>query len=92
MKWFESEKRKRNLAAGYQETKGLKDGHCNRSACQAPLAGEWESTGERYSMIDHETFTDARLYYCANCAAQFDMADRQMMNAPRITRETRDDV
>lgn len=80
MNVFERDKRRRNLAEGYKETKGLKDGHCNRRACQAPLAGT-----RQFYMRDHETFTDGRLYYCDDCAAQFDMADRRMMNGLRCT-------
>lgn len=85
-----AEKRKRNLAAGYNETKGLKDGHCNRYACQAPLAREWEAIGRRYSMRDHETNTDARLYYCAGCADQFDLADTRNHAECRISVEERE--
>jgi hypothetical protein len=72
MIWFEDEKRRRNLTAGYEETKGLKDGHCNRRACQAPLAGRPQS-----SMEDHELMTDGRLYYCLPCTRRFDDADEQ---------------
>lgn len=90
MDWFETEKRKRNLAEGFKETKGLKDGHCNRRACQSPLQIEWDTLGQRYSMRDHETFTDARLYYCAHCAGQFDLADMRNHAERRITVENRD--
>lgn len=82
---FEQDKRRRNLAEGFKETKGLKDGHCNRRACQAPLAGQRQS-----SMRDHETFTaDGRLYYCAPCTHLFNEADRQFQrdNPPRCTWE-----
>lgn len=89
---FEEAKRKRNLADGFKETKGLQDGHCNRRACQKPLAEESRILGRRYSMRDHETFTDARLYYCADCAAQFDLADIRNRAEKRITVEVIEDA
>lgn len=85
---FEKDKRKRNLLSGYKETKGLRDGHCNRYACQKPLADESEMTGRRYSMIDHETFTTGRLYYCCRCSIEFNKVDDQMNRERRITVET----
>ena len=79
MSWFEREKRKRNLADGYKETKGLKDGHCNRYACQAPLAGQPQSW-----MRDHETQTDSKLYYCLKCTMAFnESAMRFQPDMPR---------
>lgn len=81
---FEQRKRNRNLKAGYLETKGLKGGYCNRSACQAPLSGEW-SLGPQWSMRDHETFTDERLYYCDRCARMFNGDDAKMGLEPRCT-------
>lgn len=84
---FEDRKRKRNLADGFKETKGLKDGHCNRKACQAPLAEESRIFGRRFSMTDHETFTTARLYYCHHCADQFTLADIRNRAERRITIE-----
>lgn len=85
---FEIEKRKRNLAQGYKETKGLKNGHCNRAACQAPLA----SHAQCY-MSDHEMCTHhGRLYYCIPCKRQFDKADREFgITPPRCIMEN-DDV
>ena len=50
--------------------KGKKDGSCNRTACQAPLAGR-----RQYYMRDHMT-TDGRLYYCEPCAIDFTHWDR----------------
>lgn len=81
--WFETAKREANLAAGFIETKGLRDGHCNRRDCQAPLIGE----RFRCSMRDHEFNTDGRLYYCRACAVLFDQADRHSRHGPRISRE-----
>lgn len=70
---WEFAKRKRNLADGYKETKGLRNGHCNRQACQADLNGQRQSY-----MIDHERFTEGeRLYYCHPCTLKFNEADRQ---------------
>lgn len=83
--WFERQKREANLKAGYEETKGLKDGHCNRYACQAPLADE----PQRHSMSDHEFFTDSRLYYCGHCAVLFTKSDIQFGDPIRITTETK---
>lgn len=84
---FEEGKRRRNLAEGFKETKGLKDGHCNRRACQTPLAEESRILGRRHSMTDHETFTNARLYYCSHCADQFTLADIRNRAERRITVE-----
>ena len=50
--------------------KGLKDGSCNRTACQLPLRGQ-----EQWTMKDH--MTGGKLYYCADCAMKFHEADRQ---------------
>lgn len=83
MSWFEQKKREENLKQGYIETKGLKDGHCNRQACQAPLASE----PQHQSMTDHEYFSDGRLYYCSPCSYLFDKADQQFGDPKRITRE-----
>ncbi len=77
---FEVEKRKRNLAQDYQETKGLLDGHCNRSACQRPLEGQ-----PQWWMTDHESFTDEKLYYCDRCAMDFNRWDRQIGAPVRCT-------
>lgn len=78
---FGADKRRRNLAEGYEETKGLKDGHCNRSGCQAPLIGRPQAY-----MRDHETNVDgARLYYCGRCADMFNRHDREMGLGVRCT-------
>jgi hypothetical protein len=68
--WFEAQKRLRNLSSGFNEMKGLKDGRCNRKACQAQLAGL-----PQFSMRDHEMHTDGRLYYCEKCAIRFNNDD-----------------
>jgi hypothetical protein len=80
---FERTKRARNLKEGYPEDKGLKNGRCNRSGCLAPLAGR-----PHYWMRDHETFTDARLYYCDSCAEQFARWDKHIGAPIRCTLET----
>lgn len=95
MTWFETEKRKANIAAGFNETKGLLDGRCNRRDCQAPLGTE----PLRCSMRDHELNSNERLYYCMACAILFDVADAdgarqdravgRTPHPPRITREAR---
>jgi hypothetical protein len=79
---FERTKRKRNLKEGYPEDKGLMNGHCNRSGCLAPLSGQ-----PHWWMTDHETFTDARLYYCEACANQFTAWDKQIKAPIRCTLE-----
>ena len=80
---FEERKIERNIADGYEPTKGLKNGHCNRSGCQAPLAGQPQS-----SMVDHETATNARLFYCERCTDAFDRSDRRYAGGVlRCTRE-----
>lgn len=80
MSLFEISKRKRNLREGYPETKGLKDGHCNRGGCCQPLAGR-----PQFFMTDHETFTDERLYYCPECADQFNRWDKHNGTPMRCT-------
>ncbi|ARQ95418.1 hypothetical protein [Bradyrhizobium phage BDU-MI-1] len=82
MTMFERSKRARNRKEGYPEDKGLKNGHCNRSGCLAPLEGQ-----PHWWMIDHETFTDARLYYCQVCADQFTAWDRHIGAPIRCTLE-----
>ena len=77
---FERTKRKRNVKEGYPETKGLKDGHCNRSGCLRPLAGKIQ-----YTMTDHETFTNEKLYYCSPCAEDFTKWDEHIKAPIRCT-------
>lgn len=51
--------------------KGEKDGHCNRTACQAPLKGEPQ-------WFMRSPFTDgSRLHYCEVCARDFNDWDRR---------------
>ena len=52
--------------------KGLRDGSCNRTACQDNLAGF-----ERWSMHNHGFTEGNRLYYCRTCAVDFNQSDRQ---------------
>lgn len=80
--WFETEKRKRNVEDGYPETKGLKDGHCNRSGCLMPLN---ELPLPQYTMRDFETHTDALLYYCEGCAMMFNRDDERASMPLRCT-------
>jgi hypothetical protein len=50
--------------------KGLKDGSCNRTACQMPLAGKPQFWMKNYVV------ENGRLYYCAKCARDFAYWDR----------------
>ncbi len=63
--------------------KGLKDGSCNRTACQLPLKGEPQWTMPNYG----QGGTDGKLYYCSACARKFHEADRQFGEPLRCTRE-----
>lgn len=60
------------------ETKGKRDGNCNRTACQRSLAGM-----PRWSMHDH--MTGGRLYYCQRCVDLFHESDRQFREPLRCT-------
>jgi hypothetical protein len=50
--------------------KGKKDGSCNRTACQMPLAGK-----PQFWMRNH-MITDGRHYYCRTCERAFAKWDR----------------
>ncbi len=65
--------------------KGKKDGLCNRSACQAPLAGK-----EQWFMKDH--MTAGRLYYCGACARDFNSSDRRYGEEPRCQFDDETDI
>ena len=62
--------------AGYGHTggnnldKGIRDGSCNRTACQRPLKGRTQ-----YVMTTPYTAGE-KLYYCADCADLFAYWDR----------------
>lgn len=56
--------------------KGKRDGSCNRTACQLPLAGN-----RQFFMKDH--VTGGRLYYCPSCERKFTEADRQFREPMR---------
>jgi hypothetical protein len=60
------------------ETKGKRDGNCNRTACQRSLADH-----PRWSMKDH--MTGGRLYYCQRCVDLFHESDRQFGQPLRCT-------
>lgn len=66
-----------SLAQAPKPDKGLKDGSCNRTACQAPLKGE-----RQWTMDD---FRGGKLYYCHRCARDFNAWDRQIGVALRCT-------
>ena len=51
--------------------KGLRNGSCNRSACQLPLAGQPQWTIPSYG----EEGTDGKFYYCRVCADLFKKVD-----------------
>lgn len=60
--------------------KGEKDGLCNRTACQRPLAGH-----PQWYMIHHST--KAKVFYCQPCAFQFNDWDDRCGEPRRCTRE-----
>lgn len=62
--------------------KGLANGSCNRTACQAPLADE-----PTHQFMDGNFTGGPRLHYCAECAADFDLWDFKSGDAIRIQRE-----
>jgi hypothetical protein len=47
--------------------KGLRDGSCNRTACQAPLLGEKQYTMPSYGSGS----TDGKFHYCQRCRDDF---------------------
>lgn len=51
------------------DDKGLRDGSCNRTACQVPLAGQ-----PRWSMPNYTA--GGRLYYCQRCVDLFHESGR----------------
>lgn len=59
--------------------KGQKDGSCNRTACQLPLAGQ-----PQFWMKDHMV-ANGRLYYCRACERKFTEADRRFREELRCT-------
>lgn len=62
--------------------KGKKDGACNRTACQKPLANETDD-----QFMDGNFTGGPKLYYCRHCALDFDIWDRQSGDPVRIKRE-----
>ncbi len=74
-----------NRGVGYagpkMADKGLKDGSCNRTACQLPLLGEPQWTMPSYG----NGGTDGKYYYCGECAQKFSEADRDMGQPLRCT-------
>lgn len=62
--------------------KGEKDGSCNRTACQRPLADEFE-----HQFMSGNFTGGPRLYYCSRCARDFDEWDYRSGDAVRIQRE-----
>ena len=65
-----------------EPVKGAANGLCNRTACQAPLAGE-----SQHQFMDGNFTGGPRLHYCAKCAADFDAWDYRCGDAIRIQRE-----
>lgn len=59
--------------------KGKKDGSCNVTACQAPLAGTMQGW-----MRDH-TVQNGRFYYCERCCRRFNEYDDSIREQRRIT-------
>ena len=60
------------------DEKGKRDGACNRTACQLPLAGL-----PRWSMQDYSK--GGRLYYCQKCVDLFHEHDRSIGQTLRCT-------
>jgi len=61
--------------------KGQRDGSCNRSACQLPLAGHPQFTMPSYGRGG----TDGLLYYCGICEKLFSDYDRSIGERLRCT-------
>ncbi len=61
------------------EDKGQKDGSCNRTACQLPLAGK-----PQWMMLESLS-GGQKLYYCGECARKFYEADRDFGRPFRCT-------
>jgi hypothetical protein len=55
--------------------KGKKDGSCNVTACQKPLAGTMQGW-----MVNHMV-QDGRLYYCPECCRRFNEWDDKLIRA-----------
>jgi hypothetical protein len=72
---------------GLHPLKGKKDGRCNRTACQKPLAGKTQFFRREHG------YDDLKLYYCATCALDFNAYDHRMGWPPRCERveESADD-
>lgn len=64
------------------DDKGLKDGSCNRTACQLPLKGQ-----RQWTMPTHgqKGGTDGKFHYCHECALKFHEADRDFGDPLRCT-------
>lgn len=80
-----------NLRQGYHADKGLRDGRCNRYACQAPIGANPElgvRPAPQWSMRDHEQHTERRLYYCHSCAVMFNQSDYRAGTEQRCRRES----
>lgn len=60
---------------GNKPDKGKKDGSCNVTACQAPLAGTMQGW-----MVNHIVH-NGRLYYCEQCCHRFNEWDDRMIAA-----------
>jgi len=58
--------------------KGMRDGSCNRTACQKPLEGM-----PRWSMPNYTR--GGRLYYCTQCVNEFHKWDRRCGDELRCT-------
>ena len=64
--------------------KGHMNGSCNRTACQRPLAEE-----HIHQFMDGNFTGGPKLYYCEDCAFEFDKWDRQSGDPVRIKRESK---
>lgn len=66
-------------ATANKPDKGQKDGSCNVTACQAPLAGTMQGW-----MVDYMV-QNGRLYYCERCSRRFNEYDDQLIRAGHET-------
>lgn len=66
-------------ATANKPDKGHKDGSCNVTACQAPLAGTMQGWMVNYVV------TNGRLYYCERCCRRFNEYDDSIRESRRIT-------
>lgn len=72
----------RDRTSSNKPDKGMENGSCNRTACQAPLAHEPE-----HQFMDGNFTGGPKLFYCRKCAWDFDDWDHKSGDPVRIKRE-----